>query len=309
MSWLIATKDTSQANDSRVKALFEEAWAAAPPGFLDEDVVEVLPRRRLAGRCRLCGEAATLTKEHIPPKSSGNLQTSRSHSFGDWLARASLEDLPGGQHQQGGIFGFTLCAKCNSYTGTHYGAEYQRWADVARETLDGLPHPLELDKMTEPLGWKFAAGSKEDGGVRPGALSRQVLSCFCTLSGSWDLAARHPEIRRIVLEQSLEPVPQAIELGFGLYLGPYSRMVGPTLSVEPDTGQWRWLMELAYPPLTFLCTIARNVVETDVGLLMNEWTRLDLAQPKHFEGIVRLCFGWTPYPGDYRTRSAILAER
>jgi hypothetical protein len=158
-------------------------------------------------------------------------------SLDDWLKRSDIDDLPGGKAEQGGIFGYTLCGPCNSYTGTHYGAEYQRWADIARTTLEGLPHPSFLDTKTDPLGWKFEAGSKQDGGVSPGAFARQVLSCFCTLSGSWNLAERHPEIRRIVREQSLEPVPAVVELGFGLYFGPHSRMVGPSLLVDPDVGE------------------------------------------------------------------------
>ncbi len=309
MTWIIATKDPSRADDPNVKGLFEDAWAAAPPGFLDEDVIEILPRRRVVGCCRLCGKETTLTKEHIPPKSSGNLQTSRSHSFDDWMQRREIDDLPGGEHQQGGIFGFTLCGACNSYTGTHYGTEYQRWAEIARATLDELPHPLALDELADPLGWSFVAGSEDDGGVNPGAFARQVLSCLCSLSGSWDLAERHPEIRRIVLEQSLEPIPDALALGFGLYFGPTSRMVGPTVMVEPERGEWRWLMELAFPPFTFLCVIASNVKDPGIGLMMNEWTSLDLTERKRLEGIVRIGFGWAPYPGDYRTRAEILVER
>ena len=269
----------------------------------------MLPRRRLIGRCRLCGSEASLTKEHIPPKASGNSLTSRSHSHDDWMNRKAFDDLAGGKHQQGGVFGHTLCGTCNSYTGTHYGAEYQRWAGIARGTLDGLPHPLALDELTEPLGWNFVAGSKDDGGVSPGAFARQVLSCFCTLSGSWDIADRHPEIRRIVLDQSLEPLPVGLELGFGLYFGPNSRVVGPTLSIEPDSGEWRWLMELAFPPFAFLCVLSSNVHEPGIGLIMNDWFLHDLSTRKRFEGVVRVGFGWAPYPGDYRTRAAIVAER
>ena len=309
MGWLIATKDPTRANDPKIRALFEEAWAAAPTGFLDEDVIKMLPRKRVSGRCRLCGKVDVLTKEHIPPKASGNKQTARAHTFHEWINRNDLDDLPGGTAEQGGIFGYTLCGPCNSYTGTHYGTEYQRWASIARETLDGLPHPSFLDTKTDPLGWKFEAGSKKDGGVRPGAFARQVLSCFCTLSGSWDLAERHPEIRRIVLEQSLEAMPREVELGFGLYLGPHSRMAGPTVLVEPEAGQWRWLMELAFPPFSFLCVIASNVKESGIGLMMNEWTSRDLAERVQFEGYVRLGFGWAPYPGDYRSRASIELER
>jgi hypothetical protein len=309
VGWRIVARDALQTHDFATRALFEEGRAAAPDGFLSEDTIEMLPRRPLQGRCRLCGQDAKLTKEHIPPRASGNKNTGRSHSFDEWLSRLDLEQLPDGEHQQGGIFGYTLCRECNSYTGTHYGAEYQKWTAIGRATLEGLPHPLQLDQLAEPLGWNLTAGSKEAGGVLPGLFARQVLSCFCSLSGTWDLAERHPEIRHIILDQSPEPLPLGLELGLSLYVGPHARMAGPTLLVEPEAGEWRWLMEMAYPPFAFLLVMTSNINESGVGLMMNDWTTLDLKEPKSFEGIARIGFGWSAYPGDYRSRSAIAADR
>lgn len=306
--WRIVVKDPAHEHNPKVRALFEEAWAAAPLGFVGEDTVKVLPRKSVDGRCRLCGRERKLTKEHVPPKASGNMKTARSHSIDDWLQRTHNDDMSGGKHEQGGVFGYTLCGSCNSYTGAHYGAEYGRWADMATATLDGLPHPLDLDQLTKPLGWKLEADSKEDGCVSHGAMVRQVLSCFCTLSGTWDLAERHPGIRHIVLEQSLEAMPNGMELTFILYYGPNIRMAGPTLMVEPEKGEWRWIMELAYPPLAFLCVIASNVAEPGIGLMMNDWTSMPVGDRVCFEGIVRLGFGWTALPADYRTRAAIRSE-
>jgi hypothetical protein len=67
-------------------------------------------------------------------------------------------------------------------------------------------------------------------------------------------------------------------------------------------------MELAFPPFSFLCVIASNVKEPGIGLMMNDWTTEDLGKRCAFEGLVRLGFGWTPLPGDYRTSASIRAE-
>lgn len=311
MTWRFVGKDPSSAVSPRIQKLFEDAWAAAPQGYLEENTVEMLPRRPVIEACRLCGAMTRLTKEHIPPKGSGNIQTSRLYSFDDWLLRNSLDDLRGGKHQQGGVFGYTLCGSCNSYTGTHYGTEYQKWVQIASEVLNGLPHPVVLDhiKRTQSLNQKFVAGSGDDGGMCPGAFVRQVMSCICTLSGTWNLAERHPEIRRIILEQSTEVLPPELKLGLGLYFGPRSRMIGPQLQVEPDKGEWRWLIELAYLPFAFLCVIASNVKEPQVGFVMNNWTLVKPTDRKRVEGIVRVGFGWSSYPGDYRSSCAISAEQ
>lgn len=307
--WFIAARDVERRNHPVVQALFAEAGAAVPPGFANEDVIAMLPRRRVDGRCRLCGAVGPLTKEHVPPKGSGNSQTSRSHSYGDWLDSTELGEMPGGRPEQGGIFGFTLCGSCNSYTGTHYGTAYQEWARAADKVLAELPHPLQLDQSVDTLAWPLTVGSKDDGGLSAGAFVRQVLSCFCTLSGTWDLAERHPEIRRIVLEQSAEPLPPGIEMGMSLYFGPNSRMVGPSLIVDPDAGEWRWVMEMAFPPFAFMLVLKSNVAEPGLGLLMNAFVGLAPTARQQFEGIVRVGFGWSPYPGDYRSRGQIQAER
>jgi hypothetical protein len=67
-------------------------------------------------------------------------------------------------------------------------------------------------------------------------------------------------------------------------------------------------MELAFPPLSFLCVIASNVSEPGIGLMMNDWTTEDLSKRCAFEGYVQLGFGWTPLPGDYRTSAGIVAS-
>ena len=123
-NWIIATGADTDLENEAAENLINEAKAAAPDEYLQNQTMEFLPRRRLSGRCRICGQTKPLTKEHIPPQSVGNAQRTVAHSFSDWLSAESLA-LPGaGRIQQGGIWGYTLCRDCNSYTGTHY-PQYQ----------------------------------------------------------------------------------------------------------------------------------------------------------------------------------------
>lgn len=308
-NWKLVTRDLARARDSEARRLLDEGIAAVPEHYVRENVLEMLPRKRVEGRCRLCGRTKALTKEHIPPKSSGNKDRLTRHVLDDWLKAKHPGELGKGKVEQGGVFGFTLCDMCNTLTGRLYGNEYKRWAALATEVIEGFPHPAQLDRLASPLGWKLELGSIEDGGVRPGALVRQVLSCMCSLSGSWDLAERHPELPRIILEQSTEPLPNGLELGFGLFLGPHARMTGPQLEIALDEGAWRWVMELAHPPLSFLFVIASNLADSGLGLMMTDWVGLNPKEAKHFEGVVKVGFGWSPYPGDYRSRAAIAAQR
>lgn len=315
MSWKLASKNVD-GNDPAVKKLFDEAMAAAPTEYTkesrSEDPIIMLPRKPLFGRCRLCGLDKNLTKEHIPPAASGNLERHKVFKFDDWL-KDKMDDNPEAKHaiEQGGIFGYTLCRSCNSFTGIKYGTEYKRWVDLAKKVIDGFGTGMipRLDSELGPFGEDVTFGSKADGSVKPGAFVRQVLSCMCSLSGEWDLAGLHPVFRRIILEQSTEALPEGIELTMFLYFGPRVRIQGPQLRVDTKTGIWRWIQELAFPPFAFQLIVASNTKEPGVGLLIDNFTTLAPTVEQYFSGIVEMGFGWSPYPGDYRSRARIEDER
>jgi NADPH:quinone reductase-like Zn-dependent oxidoreductase len=297
--------------------LVDEALAAAPDEVVKVDaagnIVEVskgrmMPRQATRGICRLCGQEDDLTKEHIPPKASGNKERHQKHTFHDWLEDGpSDEKDPKRKTEQGGIYGYTLCSSCNSLTGNLYGNEYKDWAQRANTHLDGFPQGAfaTMNQLPGPFGDKVTFGSKADGAVHPGAMIRQVLSCMCSLSGPWDLAGRYPEIRRIILEQSKEKLPKGMEIGMALYAGPMVRISGPQLRVDTETGVWRWCLEIAYPPFAFLMVIASNSDNPGLGVMMGDWTMLSPTEEKFFTAPFEIGFGWSPYPGDYRSRKAI----
>ena len=320
MNWIIVSKDVNPQNPV-VKRLLDEAVEATPAGFvktdptgetISENTVSMLPKHPVRARCRLCGQVGDLTKEHLPPKSSGNKERLHMLTFDDWL-HDKLDANPEMNHktEQVGVFGYTICRTCNTLTGINYGNEYKDWTERAKKIINGFePGTLaSLNQLEGPFGWEVTFGSKEDGPVRPGAFVRQVLSCMCSLSGSWNLAGRYPELRRIILEQSKEPLPAGLELGFSLYVGPKIRTMGPQLRVDLKTETWRWCQEIAYPPFAFLFVIASNKANPGLGLMMHDWTTLGPDEKQHFTGTVELGFGWSPYPGDYRSEAAIIAKR
>jgi hypothetical protein len=306
--WRFAIADPSQLRDPQIQKVVDEGMDAVPQGFLGEDVVELLPKNPLGGRCRICGRVAQLTKEHIPPRNSGNKQRYSSHSFDEWIERNSLEIPDAGRIHQGGIYGYTLCSTCNSLTGARYGGEYKTWVAATMGAMSAMPGPEILNDRVEPLGWQLQLGNNTTGGVKPGAFVRQVLSMMCTLSGSWNLAECHPEVRRIILKSSLEPLANNLALGAALYYGPRIRIMGPTMKVEPTTRSWRWLMEMAYPPFAFLMILDSNLDDPGTGLMMTDWVQYEPSAEMQFEGLFEVGFGWTPYPGDYRSRTCAEAE-
>ncbi|HVF76283.1 MAG TPA: hypothetical protein VM938_14705 [Acidimicrobiales bacterium] len=282
-----------------------EAVALAPPGYMEADgasTSEMLPRRKAVGWCRLCGETRTLSREHIPPRGAGNKGEPTGYTIDDWLKRETLEHLPGGRRSGGGIWGYTLCRDCNNATGGDYGKEYGRWATLGGEVLAQLPL-AEFASGTVPMG--VEAGFPD---VDPPALVRQVLSMMASLAGDWRLTEREPVLRSIILGRSEEPLPTGWELVMNLYAGPRSRLAGPALVVDGADGGWAWLLEAAFPPLAFLLKIA-GPQPIGPGVDLASATAASPGKPRDVRFTCQVGFGYSPYPGDYRSRGEIEAAR
>jgi hypothetical protein len=108
------------------------------------------------------------------------------------------------------------------------------------------------------------------------------------LSGTWDLAGRHPEIRRIILEQSVEQLPSNLDLGMSIYLGPKVRIMGPQLKIDFKTKTWIWCQEIAFPPFAFLLVLESNKEKAGSGLMIGEFTTLAPDKEQYFSGIAEV---------------------
>ncbi len=305
-AWKIYTKNP-ELLDEGVDKLWQEGFAAAPQRYTSENTPDFFPRHSVNSRCRICGKTESLTKEHIPPKESGNKLRTEKYSMSDWVSSEDARNIGKGAVRQGGIFGYTLCRSCNSLTGTRYGGEYQRWAYSGYKVLEALPLD-EINARRGPFAQKIQFGTKEHP-LHPGALARQVLSMMCSLSGSWDIAETYPIIRSLILSDELTKLPTNLDLGMLLYAGPRSRIAGPQFEINLEQKSWRWVMEIAYPPFAFALVLASNVKEPLDGIIMNDWTTKGPKEPIVFAGEIEIGFGWSPYPGDYRTLAHINEEK
>lgn len=242
-----------------------------------------------------------MTREHLPPQSAGNAGRVVLHSLEDWLQRETLDEPLGGRVEQGGVWGRTLCRECNSITGHRYGAEYRGWAGrAARMFRDELPpfEVLDSELVSRALRVQF-----ED--VRPGAFARQVLSLMASLSGPWDLAARHPEIRSMVLDGTPGRLPEGMFLGMTFYAGPNVVVAGPSLVLNRVTSSWRWSLVLAHPPLAFELVLAESASEPTPLCGIGNFLEAIADQRADVELELFVAFGHTVCPTDWRTRAQV----
>jgi hypothetical protein len=277
----------------------DAALAAAPPGVALGGAL--LPRRRVEDPCRICGRHELLTREHVPPRSAGNRQTARAHTIEEWLARESLDEVPGGRTEQGGVWGYTLCGSCNSRTGSLYGSEYGAWASRAGALLRQV-RPPQLDRELQSRGLTIQFDE-----VRPGAFARQVLSLMCSLAGPWRLTDQHTNLRPIILDGVTGHLPDGMALDMTLCAGPAVFLAGPSLHVDRKTGGWRWMSVLAYPPLAFEMTLAADGTDTRPLCGIANFLDCDIAVQGSVELDVFVGFTHTMFPGDWRTRAQVEA--
>lgn len=91
------------------------------------------------GVCHICGEVGDLSFEHVPPRSVGNVNTSKSYKIIDIVKQTGHFDLSNRQgikyqQEQRGSGFRTICKECNNYLGRHYVREYRDF-HIATATL------------------------------------------------------------------------------------------------------------------------------------------------------------------------------
>jgi hypothetical protein len=294
-NWTFVASPDAEVDLSSVPA----ALAVAPPEVAHGG--SLLPRQPVEGAiCRICASAPASTREHIPPRAAGNVQSSRTHDFSEWLERSDLDTIPGGRVEQGGIFGVTLCDVCNRRSG-RFAAEYRDWsATCARLITELADTPEQLDSMPTLKEVHIKLGPD----VRPGAFARQVLASMCSMAGPWNIAA-DPIVRDLVLTDDPNRLPTPLALTMGLYLGPGAYLAGPSLQVNLPTDQWRWIAVIAFPPFAFELTLASDWHQPDPLCGIGNFLEHDPGVRGEVELQLPLLFSHTPFPGDWRNRHQI----
>ena len=281
--------------------LVEAALTAAPPAVIAAQST-VMPRKRDGSeRCRICGVNEPMTREHVPPRAAGNDATSHTYGIMEWLARESLDDVPGGKQQQGGNWGYTLCGPCNNTTG-RYAPEYALWADAAAHMMMTKLQPAEIydaETVSRWFGIKFPDAAA-------GSFVRQVLSMMMTASSEWGLAKRYPNLRDAVLTGAATTFPDDLFLGVGLSFGPTAMTAGPSHRLDLANESWRWSSVVVHPPFAFEIVLAESDNCEFPNLCgIGPLVEADERQRCALELELPLVFTHTGFPADWRTRAQI----
>src|SRR5438552_1803742 len=90
------------------------------------------PRSKV-GVCLLCGSLGKLTLEHLPPRSSGNDKWTYVHTVA-WLMLGSKHNKnPPVMECRRGMGTYSLCERCNGWTGRWYNDAFMEWTFQAQQ--------------------------------------------------------------------------------------------------------------------------------------------------------------------------------
>jgi hypothetical protein len=85
-----------------------------------------MARRKVEGKCHICGTVGKLSFEHVPPKGAFNNKQVVRVGFDEAITLGPYDRLKGSIEQRG-AGAYTLCERCNNNTGSWYAAWFADW--------------------------------------------------------------------------------------------------------------------------------------------------------------------------------------
>lgn len=150
--------------------------------------------KKILDYCKLCGQYKIMTEEHIPPKSAFNNSTVKIYSPEEVIKTLTDSnrkpwDFSGLKYKlkQGGNTFYTLCSKCNSYTGTNYVNYYQ-------QIVKSFIYFLSTLDLTNA---KFVTATTDE--FQPLPFIKQVLTMFASFTN----ITQSDEIRNFLLNKDI----------------------------------------------------------------------------------------------------------
>jgi hypothetical protein len=180
-----------------------------------------MAKKKVYGKCRICGEEKQLTQEHYIPRAAGGGTKITLYS-GDELIKTLHKDedgndyKPRGKIKQNGLSEYTLCKECNELSGVLYDKEFARFHNGIHHVLTSSIKIPEGQTMGDYLENKVVTIVLED--IKPLNIAKRMLVSFCSVEYA-GLTEQQPEIRKAILDKDYQPNTDNFALYMSLHLG------------------------------------------------------------------------------------------
>ena len=241
------------------------------------------------GTCHICGKFGRLSFEHLPPRAAFNDSVIVQYGFDEIVAQDDALELTGGEKQQKGAGGYTLCESCNNTTGAWYGSRFVAWARQADSTL-------RRSDRKPTLFIRYH--------IYPLAILKQIVAMFMSVVGP-NFSEKNPALRSFVQNRRERHFPPDTYFYAFYSVGPIIRTTAGWLG---EFGRKpRYMAEMSFPPFGFVMTLTKGAPHPEmfditgfVAYRYDELAILDLRLP--------VLETLTPQPGDYRSRAELARD-
>lgn len=243
------------------------------------------------GECALCGAIGDLTFEHVPPQKAFNNLRTIGLSWDEALRLGPDTPIKGKVHQ-GGVGGYTLCPACNNNTGSWYARSLVKWCYRGMGILERSRGHADLFHMR---------------GVHPLRVLKEIMVMFCSVNRK--ITTAQPWLRRFLLNRDSQEWAEGWRLFVYYNVEGKLRYANGATRINFETGITTMMSEINYPPFGYVLLMhgaspdPRLTEITDLVRYGYNEVASDLVMP------MAVLPTHLMYPGDYRSRDEIEAER
>jgi len=200
-------------------------------------------KRKVSGKCALCGKEGPLSFEHIPPEKAFNSFRARPVT-GNLIMEDpdrmpwDTEGLPY-ESQQRGMGKYSLCTDCNNNTGSWYADEYITFARTFAAMF-----------TDENLESAEVVGVKD---VYPLRIMKQIVSMFCSINNFED--ERIKPLREFVLNKTAVGLDKdKYKICMYMTNSPYQKYAPLSVLIRQSGNQLETMAisEITFAPLGFV---------------------------------------------------------
>jgi hypothetical protein len=249
-------------------------------------------KKKVIGRCRICGSVGELSFEHVPPQAAFNKRP---------VIRANLEkalslgpdELLTGTVQQRGMGDHTLCIPCNNMTGSWYGGSFVNWCYQGMEILQrsqGNPSLFYLNYLF------------------PLRILKQIVTMFFSVNAD-GFQDKNPELVRFVLNKEAKYLSPNYRFFVYYNIEGRHRSVGIVAGLKLDGrgAAPAVFSEITYPPFGYVMALGGPPPD-DRLYEISRFARYDYNEFRVEEVRLPVLATHTSVPGDYRTKDEVLRE-
>lgn len=215
-----------------------------------------------------------------------------------WLRRDASGPVKGGKYEQRGAGFAVLCRECNSKLGGWYVQEYASWARRGVHLIRSMPSYAEAD--ANPMD---ACATVVFQGVKPLIFLKQVAAMMLAVNRA-EAGDQMPDLRAFVLDPGEQKLDDRYEFYLALYRGPAARYCGISGMLNWVSKEQHFVSEMAYPPFACCLSLDERTPLLEYGKI-TQFKQYGPNEVVDIELDLRVGFGHTPYPTDYRSRAGI----